>query len=97
MDLTQINQKSKLIPKSILLYFKLSFSKFARDLQNTQTQNSNTQKLKTQAQTQTFEYFWVQMSGHRKMQEMLTVCSNVNTDPIKYASAKLITVPTKKT
>ena len=26
-------------------YFKLYFSKFARDSQNTQTQNSNTQKI----------------------------------------------------
>jgi len=27
------------------LYFKLSYSKFARDLQNTQTQNPNTQNI----------------------------------------------------
>ena len=33
--------------KIIFFYFKLSFSKFARDSQNTQTQtqNSNTQKI----------------------------------------------------
>ena len=31
--------------KIFLLYFKLSNSKFAKDLQNTQTQNTNTQKI----------------------------------------------------
>ena len=31
--------------KNFFFYFKLSFSKFARDSQNTQTQNSNTQKI----------------------------------------------------
>jgi len=46
-----------------LFYFKLSFSKFARDLQNTQTQTQILKELKTQTQTQTFEYFWVHMSG----------------------------------
>jgi len=29
----------------IFFYFKLSFSKFARDSQNTQTQSSSTQKV----------------------------------------------------
>ena len=32
--------------KFFFFYFKLSFSKFERDSQNTQTQNSNTQILK---------------------------------------------------
>ena len=32
--------------KIFFFYFKLSFSKFERDSQNTQTQNSNTQILK---------------------------------------------------
>jgi hypothetical protein len=51
VSILKIRKKLKLILKSILkkysffLYFKLSFSKFARDLQNTQTQNSNTQKI----------------------------------------------------
>jgi hypothetical protein len=31
--------------KIIFFYFKLSFSKFTRDLQKTQTQNSNNQKI----------------------------------------------------
>jgi len=31
--------------KFFFYFFKLSFWKFARDLQNTQTQNSNTQKI----------------------------------------------------
>ena len=50
----KLEKKSKLILKSIpknlnfCLYFKLSNSKFVKDLQNTQTQtqNPNTQKLK---------------------------------------------------
>ena len=91
----------KLILKSILkklIFFILNhLFRNLQDICKILKLNSKLKKLKTQTQTQTFEYFWVQMSGHRKMQEMLTVCSNVNTDPIKYASAKLITVPTKKT
>jgi len=39
----------------IFLYFKYLF----RNLQNTQI----LKKFKTQTQTKTFEYFWVQMSG----------------------------------
>ena len=31
--------------KNFFSYFKLSYSKFARDLQKTQTQNPNTQKI----------------------------------------------------
>jgi hypothetical protein len=40
-------KKSKSILKNskFCLYFKLSNSKFAKDLQNTQTQNPNTQKI----------------------------------------------------
>ena len=37
--------------KKIFSYFKLSYSKFARDLQKTQTQNPILKKLKTQTQT----------------------------------------------
>jgi len=37
--------------KIIFFYFKLSYSKFARDLQNTKTQNSNTQKTENSNQT----------------------------------------------
>jgi len=35
----------------MFVYFTLSYSKFAKDLQNSQTQNQNTQKWKTQTQT----------------------------------------------
>ena len=42
-----------------LFLFFYSYLKFARDLQNTQTQIHT--KFKTQTQTKTFEYFWVHM------------------------------------
>ncbi len=35
----------KIDTQKIYFFFKLSYSKFARDLQNTQTQNPNTQKI----------------------------------------------------
>jgi len=35
----------KIDAQNLFFYLKLSYSKFARDLQNTQTQNSNTQKI----------------------------------------------------
>ena len=41
-----LNLYSNPCPKiKFFFYFKLSNSKFARDLQNTQTQNPNTQKI----------------------------------------------------
>jgi len=43
------NQKKMKIDTQIqtkIFFFKLSYSKFARDLQNTQTSNPNTQKIK---------------------------------------------------
>jgi len=54
VSILKIRKKIKIDTQSILkkkkkfFYFKLSFSKFARDSQNTQTQtqNSNTQKIK---------------------------------------------------
>ena len=50
---------------------KLSYLKFERDLQNTQTQAQTqilkySNKLKTQTRTQTFEYFCVHMSNYCK-------------------------------
>ena len=46
--------------KKFCLYFKLSNSKFARDLHTTQTQILK--KLKTQIHTSTFWFYWVHMS-----------------------------------
>ena len=47
-------------------YFKLSYSKFARDLQNTQNQTQILKKLKTQ--TKTFGLFLVHMSDPKTVQ-----------------------------
>ena len=44
-------------------FFKLSYSKFVRDLQNTQTQTQIPKKLKIQIKTQTFWFYWVNMAG----------------------------------
>jgi len=57
INLKNKKKKSKLILKSIpknwniFLNLKLSNSKFARDLKNTQTQTPNTQKIEKQNQT----------------------------------------------
>ena len=61
-------KKSKLILKSILknnfFYLKLSYSKFVRDLQNTQTQTSNSQKVEnSNPNLSPWVFFWVHMPG----------------------------------
>ena len=43
--------------------FKLSNSKFAKDLQNTQTQNPNTQKIENPNPDLNLWVFWVNLSG----------------------------------
>ena len=45
------------------LYFKLSYSKFARDLQNTQTQNQNSQKIENPNPDLNLWVLCVHMSG----------------------------------
>jgi hypothetical protein len=66
MDLS-INFKNKKKNQNhlVFFYFKLSNSKFARDLQNTQTQtqNPNTQKIENLTPNLNLWAFWVHMSG----------------------------------
>jgi len=49
-----------MLKKLIFFYFKLSFSRFAK---YSKLKTQILKKLKTQTQTQTFEYFWVLKSG----------------------------------
>ena len=60
-----------ILKKLIFFYFKLSFAKFARDLQNTQTQtqNSNTQKIDNSSQNSNL---WVFLGAYAWLRLRLT-------------------------
>ena len=67
INLEKLEKKSKLIlksiPKKFIFLFKLSNSKFAKDLQNTYTQNPNTQKIENPNPDLDLWVFWVHLSG----------------------------------